>query len=56
MLPLRWQPLVQLIAARFREFMREPEVGRGAPVGHGHCPESVSRQRTGQLQVALKTQ
>ena len=26
MIPLRWQPLVQLIGARFREFFREPEV------------------------------
>lgn len=26
MIPLRWQPLVHLIAARFREFFREPEV------------------------------
>jgi ABC-2 type transport system permease protein len=26
MIPQRWQPLVRLIEARFREFMREPEV------------------------------
>src|SRR5476649_253350 len=26
MIPQRWQPLVQLIEARFREFFREPEV------------------------------
>lgn len=26
MIPQRWQPLVQLIDARFREFLREPEV------------------------------
>ena len=26
MIPQRWQALVQLIAARFREFLREPEV------------------------------
>ena len=26
MIPPRWQPLVQLIGARFREFLREPEV------------------------------
>ncbi len=26
MIPQRWQPLVQLIGARFREFLREPEV------------------------------
>src|SRR5438270_5003942 len=26
MVPLRWQPFVQLILARLREFYREPEV------------------------------
>src|ERR1700722_10406965 len=26
MIPPRWQPLAQLVGARFREFLREPEV------------------------------